>query len=51
MVDSKGTDIYVSNLRIEQVDSPKELENCLRIAQKNRAVAATQSNERFAGLQ
>ncbi|XP_046736786.1 protein claret segregational-like [Diprion similis] len=46
MTDSKGTDIYVTNLRIEQVNSPAELQDCLRLAQKNRAVAATHSNER-----
>ncbi|XP_011690178.1 PREDICTED: protein claret segregational [Wasmannia auropunctata] len=46
MVDSKGQDLYVSNLRIEEIHSPEELHECLRIAQRNRAVAATQSNER-----
>lgn len=46
MVDSKGQDLYVSNLQIEEIHSPEELHECLRIAQRNRAVAATQSNER-----
>ncbi|XP_012269307.2 protein claret segregational [Athalia rosae] len=46
MTDSKGTDIYVSNLRVEEICTPQELENCLKTAQRNRAVAATQSNER-----
>lgn len=46
MVDSKGQDLYVSNLRVEEIHSPEELHECLRIAQCNRAVAATQSNER-----
>lgn len=46
MVDSKGQDLYVSNLRVEEIKSPEELHECLRTAQRNRAVAATQSNER-----
>ncbi|XP_029162708.1 protein claret segregational-like [Nylanderia fulva] len=46
MVDSKGQDLYVSNLQIQEIHSPEELHECLRIAQCNRAVAATQSNER-----
>ncbi|XP_051164119.1 protein claret segregational [Leptopilina boulardi] len=46
MADSKGNDLYVSNLRVEEIHSPEELHNCLLIAQQNRAVAATQANER-----
>ncbi|XP_011635718.1 protein claret segregational [Pogonomyrmex barbatus] len=46
MVDNKGQDLYVSNLLIEEIHSPEELHECLRTAQRNRAVAATQSNER-----
>ncbi|XP_076670687.1 protein claret segregational [Andrena cerasifolii] len=46
MADSKGQDLYVSNLKIEEIHSPEELHQCLLTAQKNRAVAATQSNER-----
>ncbi|XP_050458723.1 protein claret segregational-like [Cataglyphis hispanica] len=46
MVDSKGQDLYVSNLRIEEIYSPEELHECLKTAQRNRAVAATKANER-----
>ncbi|XP_018406379.1 PREDICTED: protein claret segregational-like [Cyphomyrmex costatus] len=46
MVDNKSQDLYVSNLRIEEIHSPEELHKCLQTAQRNRAVAATQSNER-----
>lgn len=46
MADSKGHDLYVSNLRVEEIHSPEELHNCLLVAQQNRAVAATQANER-----
>lgn len=46
MVDSKGQDLYVTNLKIEEINSPEELYKCLETAQRNRAVAATQSNER-----
>ncbi|XP_014481118.1 PREDICTED: protein claret segregational [Dinoponera quadriceps] len=46
MVDSKGQDLYVSNLQIEEINNPDKLHECLRTAQRNRAVAATQSNER-----
>ncbi|KOC62824.1 Protein claret segregational [Habropoda laboriosa] len=46
MTDSKGHDLYVSNLKIEEIHSPEELHECLITAQRNRAVAATQSNER-----
>ena len=46
MADSKGQDLYVSNLKVEEINSPEELQKCLLIAQRNRAVAATLSNER-----
>jgi len=46
MVDSKGQDLYVSNLRIEEIHSPEELYEWLRIAQLNRAVGVMQLNER-----
>ncbi|CAL7936089.1 unnamed protein product [Xylocopa violacea] len=46
MADSKGHDLYVSNLKVQEIHSPEELHECLLIAQRNRAVAATQSNER-----
>ncbi|XP_012059989.1 PREDICTED: protein claret segregational [Atta cephalotes] len=46
MVDNKSQDLYVSNLQVEEIHSPEELHKCLQIAQRNRAVAATQSNER-----
>ncbi|XP_058806809.1 protein claret segregational-like [Phymastichus coffea] len=46
MADSKGSDLYVSNLLVQEINSPEELNQCLEIAQENRAIAATQSNER-----
>ncbi|XP_043256727.1 protein claret segregational-like [Colletes gigas] len=46
MTDSKGHDLYVSNLKVQEIHSPEELQNYLLIAQHNRAVAATLSNER-----
>ncbi|EZA60402.1 Protein claret segregational [Ooceraea biroi] len=46
MVDCKGQDLYVSNLQIEEIHSPEELHQCLWTAQRNRAVSATEVNER-----
>lgn len=46
MVDSKGQDLYVTNLLVREIHDPEELHEYLRIAQRNRAVAATHSNER-----
>nr|XP_033334776.1 protein claret segregational-like [Megalopta genalis]XP_033334777.1 protein claret segregational-like [Megalopta genalis] len=46
MADNRGHDLFVTNLKIEEVHSPEELQEYLLIAQQNRAVAATQSNER-----
>ena len=37
---------YVTNLRVEEVTTPRQIELLLRRAQKNRAVAATNCNER-----
>lgn len=50
MADSKGNDLYVSNLHIQEINNPEELHQCLVIAQENRAVAATQSNERYSDI-
>ncbi|KAJ8674882.1 hypothetical protein QAD02_010668 [Eretmocerus hayati] len=46
MADSKGSDLYVTNLLVQEIHSPEELNQCLLIARENRAMAATQSNER-----
>lgn len=46
MVDAKSQDLYVSNLCIQEIHGPEDLYKCLQIAQRHRAVAATQSNER-----
>jgi len=46
MVDGKSQNLYVSNHQIKEIHSPEELHECLRIAQRNRPVAATQSNKR-----
>ena len=46
MADSKGSDLYVTNLLVQEINSPEELNHCLLMAQENRAMAATQSNER-----
>lgn len=37
--------MYISNLQTEEIRSPEELHECLRIAQRNRAVAAARLNE------
>jgi len=46
MLDKDGQDLYVINLRIQDINSPEEFYDCFKTAQHNRAVAATQSNER-----
>ncbi|XP_066585248.1 protein claret segregational-like [Prorops nasuta] len=46
MADSRGNDLYVTNLTVAEIQSPLELNECLLTAQRNRAVAATQANER-----
>jgi kinesin family protein C1 len=51
MTDSKGSDLYVSNLLVQEINSPEELQQCLLMAQQNRAMAATQSNERYNKVQ
>ena len=45
-VDSKSTDIYVTNLITEAVTCGSNVNPLLRRAKKNRAVAATNCNER-----
>lgn len=50
MVNAKSqTDIYVSNLIEEEVDSAFRLRQLMNIARSNRATAATVGNERFVG--
>lgn len=46
MCDSKGSDIYVTNLKVEDVTSEGQISNLLRRARKHRAVAETLCNER-----
>ncbi|XP_024893195.1 protein claret segregational-like [Temnothorax curvispinosus] len=48
MVPDKDGDLYVTNLKIEEIHSPDELHECLRTVQRNRAAIAsyTQSNKR-----
>lgn len=46
MVNSKGTDLYVSNLREEEVKSSHDFIRLLIFAQRNRQTAATLNNER-----
>ncbi|KAK2581768.1 hypothetical protein KPH14_002247 [Odynerus spinipes] len=46
MRDNRGHDLYVSNLKVEEIHNAEELHECLLTAQRNRAVAATNSNER-----
>ncbi|KAI4482108.1 hypothetical protein M0804_009127 [Polistes exclamans] len=46
MRDNRGHDLYVSNLKVEEIHNAEELQECLLAAQRNRAVAATMSNER-----
>ena len=45
-VDTKSTEIYVTNLKVEDVSSGDNVNPLLRRAKKNRAVAATNCNER-----
>ena len=45
-VDAKSSEIYVTNLKIEDVTSGNNINPLLRRAKKNRAVAATNCNER-----
>ncbi|CAG4911379.1 unnamed protein product [Colias eurytheme] len=46
MVNSKGTDVYVSNLQEEEVKSSHDFIRLLIFAQRNRQTAATINNER-----
>lgn len=46
MTDSKGSDIYVTNLKVESVSSEAQINSLLKRAQKHRAVAETLCNER-----
>lgn len=46
MVNSKGTDVYVSNLREEEVKSSHDFIKLMIFAQRNRQTAATLNNER-----
>lgn len=46
MVNSKGSDVYVSNLREEEVKSSHDFIRFLIFAQRNRQTAATLNNER-----
>ena len=39
-------DVYVTNLKVETVTSPAQINSLLRRAHKNRSVAATNCNER-----
>lgn len=45
MVNSKGTDLYVSNLK-EEVKSTRDFIGLLILAQRNRQTVATLNNER-----
>ena len=46
MADSKGAEVYVSNLKVEEVTCEDEIVQLLKRATRNRAVAATQCNLR-----
>ena len=46
MSDSKGTDVYVTNLRVEEVLNEDQIEFIIKKARKNRAWAKTLANER-----
>lgn len=46
MVNSKGTDLYVSNLKEEEVKSSHDFIKLMIFAQRNRQTAATLNNER-----
>lgn len=46
MVNSKGTDLYVSNLKEEEVKSSHDFIRLMIFAQRNRQTAATLNNER-----
>jgi len=46
MSDSKGTDVYVTNLKVEEVTNEDQIELIIKKARKNRAWAKTLANER-----
>ena len=46
MSDSKGTDVHVTNLKVEEVTNEGQIESIIKKARKNRAWAKTLSNER-----
>ena len=46
MSDSKGTDVYVTNLKVEEVTNEDQIEVIIKKARKNRAWAKTLANER-----
>jgi len=46
MSDSKGTDIHVTNLKVEEVTSESQISSMIKRARKNRAWAKTMCNER-----
>ena len=46
MSDSKGTDLLVTNLRVEEVLDEDQIETIIKKARKNRAWAKTLANER-----
>jgi len=46
MTDSKGTDVHVTNLRVEEVSNEGQIEAIIEKARKNRAWAKTLANER-----
>lgn len=46
MCDSKGSDVYVTNLKVEDVTSEGQISSLLKRARKHRAVAETLCNER-----
>ena len=46
MSDSKGTDVHVTNLRVEEVLNEDQIETIIKKARKDRAWAKTLANER-----
>lgn len=46
MSDSKGSDVHVTNLKVEEVTNEDQIENIIKRARKNRAWAKTLCNER-----
>ena len=46
MSDSKGSDLHVTNLKVEEVTSEDQINNMIKRARKNRSWAKTLCNER-----